>query len=90
VWSKKDTVGGQQYDLNDISLFFSSPLLFLTSACTPTGNRELKEAIREGVDTIEHASLGLSSLPPSPSFSGSPWDIYDDDYILPKREETAR
>jgi hypothetical protein len=69
VFSKTDTVGDQQYDLAEMHA---------------RGAAGIKDAIRAGVDTIEHASLADPEAIALAKQHGT-WfdmDIYDDDYIL--------
>jgi imidazolonepropionase-like amidohydrolase len=58
VLSKTDTVGAQQYDLAEMkALVDEAHMLGLRVAVHAHGTSGIKDAIRAGVDTIEHASL---------------------------------
>jgi imidazolonepropionase-like amidohydrolase len=85
VLSKGDTAGGQQYSLEEMkALVDEAHLLGLRVAVHAHGTSGIKDAIRAGADTIEHASLAddeaiALALSHGTYFS---MDIYDDDYIL--------
>jgi len=85
VFSKTDTVGGQQYDLAEMTaLVETAHMLGLRVAVHAHGKAGIKDAIRAGVDKIEHASLGDEEAFALAKQHGT-WfdmDIYDDDYIL--------
>jgi imidazolonepropionase-like amidohydrolase len=85
VFSKTDTVGGQQYDLAEMTaLVAEAHMLGLKVAVHAHGTAGIKDAIRAGVDTIEHASLADAEAFELAKQHGT-WfdmDIYDDDYIL--------
>jgi imidazolonepropionase-like amidohydrolase len=85
VFSKTDTVGGQQYDLAEMTaLVETAHMLGLKVAVHAHGTAGIKDAIRAGVDTIEHASLADDEAFALAKQHGT-WfdmDIYDDDYIL--------
>jgi imidazolonepropionase-like amidohydrolase len=85
VFSKTDTVGGQQFDLNEMkALVDEAHMLGLKVAVHAHGTAGIKDAIRAGVDTIEHASLADAEAFTLAKQHGT-WfsmDIYDDDYIL--------
>jgi imidazolonepropionase-like amidohydrolase len=85
VLSKTDTVGGQQYDLAEMkALVDEAHMLGLKVAVHAHGAAGIKDAIRAGVDTIEHASLADEEAFALAKQHGT-WfsmDIYDDDYIL--------
>jgi len=59
--------------------------------CTPTAPSGIKDAIRAGVDTIEHASLADEEAFALAKQRGTYFDmdIYDDDYILAEARRTA-
>jgi len=85
VLSKTDTVGGQQYTLAEMSaLVDEAHLLGLKVAVHAHGTSGIKDAIRAGVDTIEHASLADAEAIALARQHGTYFsmDIYDDDYIL--------
>jgi imidazolonepropionase-like amidohydrolase len=85
VLSKTDTVGGQQYDLAEMkALVDEAHMLGLKVAVHAHGTSGIKDAIRAGVDTIEHASLADDEAFALAKQHGTYFsmDIYDDDYIL--------
>jgi imidazolonepropionase-like amidohydrolase len=90
VFSKTDTVGGQQYDLEEMkALVNEAHMLGLKVAVHAHGTNGIKDAIRAGVDTIEHASLADEEAFALAKQHGT-WfsmDIYDDDYILAEGEK---
>jgi imidazolonepropionase-like amidohydrolase len=92
VLSKSDTVGGQQYDLNEMkALVDEAHMLGLKVAVHAHGTSGIKDAIRAGVDTIEHASLADEEAFALAKQRGT-WfsmDIYDDDYILAEGEKNG-
>jgi imidazolonepropionase-like amidohydrolase len=85
VFSKTDTVGGQQYSLVEMkALVDEAHMLGLRVAVHAHGTSGIKDAIRAGVDTIEHASLADEEAFALAKQHGT-WfsmDIYNDDYIL--------
>jgi len=85
VMSKGDTVGGQQYSLTEMrAIVDEAHMLGLKVAVHAHGTEGIKDAIRAGVDTIEHASLADDEAFALAKQHGT-WfsmDIYDDDYIL--------
>jgi imidazolonepropionase-like amidohydrolase len=85
VMSKGDTVGGQQYSLAEMrAIVDEAHMLGLKVAVHAHGTEGIKDAIRAGVDTIEHASLADDEAFALAKQHGT-WfsmDIYDDDYIL--------
>ena len=85
VFSKTDSVGAQQYDLAEMkALVDEAQMLGLRVAVHAHGTAGIKDAIRAGVDTIEHASLADAEAFALARQHGT-WfsmDIYDDDYIL--------
>jgi imidazolonepropionase-like amidohydrolase len=85
VLSKTDTVGAQQYDLAEMkALVGEAHMLGLKVAVHAHGTSGIKDAIRAGVDTVEHASLADEEAFALAKQHGT-WfsmDIYDDDYIL--------
>jgi imidazolonepropionase-like amidohydrolase len=84
VFSKTDSVGGQQYDLAEMkALVDEAHMLGLKVAVHAHGAAGIKDAIRAGVDTIEHASLADDEAFKLAKEHGT-WfsmDIYNDDYI---------
>ena len=85
VLSKTDTVGAQQYDLAEMkALVDEAHMLGLKVAVHAHGTSGIKDAIRAGVDTIEHASLADEEAFSLAKQHGT-WfsmDVYNDDYIL--------
>lgn len=85
VLSKTDTVGGQQYDLAEMkALVDEAHMLGLKVAVHAHGTSGIKDAIRAGVDTVEHVSLADDEAFALAKQHGT-WfsmDIYNDDYIL--------
>lgn len=85
VLSKTDTVGAQQYDLAEMkALVDEAHMLGLKVAVHAHGTNGIKDAIRAGVDTVEHVSLADDEAFALAKQHGT-WfsmDIYNDDYIL--------
>src|SRR5258708_1606047 len=92
VLSKTDSVGGQQYDLAEMkALVDEAHMLGLRVAVHAHGTAGIKDAIRAGVDTIEHASLADDEAFALAKQHGT-WfsmDIYNDDYILAEGEKNG-
>ncbi len=92
VFSKTDTVGGQQYDLTEMkALVDEAHMLGLKVAVHAHGTAGIKDAIRAGVDTIEHASLADDEAFALAKQHGT-WfsmDIYNDDYTLAEGEKNG-
>jgi len=92
VLSKTDTVGGQQYDLAEMkALVDEAHMLGLKVAVHAHGTSGIKDAIRAGVDTIEHASLADEEAFTLAKQHGT-WfsmDIYNDDYIMAEGEKNG-
>jgi imidazolonepropionase-like amidohydrolase len=92
VFSKTDTVGGQQYDLAEMkAIVDEAHMLGLKVAVHAHGTSGIKDAIRAGVDTIEHASLADEEAFALAKQHGT-WfsmDIYNDDYILAEGEKNG-
>jgi imidazolonepropionase-like amidohydrolase len=92
VLSKTDAVGAQQYDLSEMkALVDEAHMLGLKVAVHAHGTSGIKDAIRAGVDTIEHASLADAEAFALAKQHGT-WfsmDIYDDDYILAEGEKNG-
>ena len=85
VFSKTDKVGVQQYSLEEMqALVQEAHMLGMRVAVHAHGADGIKDAIRAGVDTIEHASLADAEAFALARQHGT-WfsmDIYNDDYIL--------
>jgi len=85
VFSKTDSVGGQQYSQEEMNaLVAEAHMLGLRVAVHAHGAAGINAALRAGTDTIEHASLADDESFALAKKIGS-WfsmDIYDDDYIL--------
>jgi len=92
VLSKTDSVGAQQYDLAEMkALVDEAHMLGLRVAVHAHGTSGIKDAIRAGVDTIEHASLADEEAFALAKQHGT-WfsmDIYNDDYILAEGEKNG-
>ena len=92
VFSKTDSAGGQQYDLEEMkALVAEAHMLGLKVAVHAHGTAGIKDAIRAGVDTIEHASLADEEAFALAKQHGT-WfsmDIYDDDYIMAEGEKNG-
>jgi imidazolonepropionase-like amidohydrolase len=92
VFSKTDTVGGQQYGPDEMkALVDEAHMLGLKVAVHAHGASGIKEAIRAGADTIEHASLADEEAFALAKARGT-WfsmDIYNDDYILAEGEKNG-
>ncbi|HWW20044.1 MAG TPA: amidohydrolase family protein [Steroidobacteraceae bacterium] len=92
VLSKTDSVGGQQYDLTEMkALVDEAHMLGLKVAVHAHGTAGIKDALRAGVDTIEHASLADEEAFALARQHGAYFDmdIYDDDYILAEGEKNG-
>jgi imidazolonepropionase-like amidohydrolase len=85
VLSKADSVGAQQISLDEIkAVVEEAHRLGLRVAVHAHGTAGINDALRAGVDTIEHASLADADSFKLAKQHGA-WfdmDIYDDDYIL--------
>ncbi|QXQ05452.1 amidohydrolase family protein [Sphingosinicellaceae bacterium] len=85
VFSKTDSVGGQQYSQEEMNaLVAEAHQLGMKVAVHAHGTAGINAALRAGTDTIEHASLADDESFALAKKIGS-WfsmDIYDDDYIL--------
>jgi imidazolonepropionase-like amidohydrolase len=92
VFSKSDTVGGQQYDLAEMkALVDEAHMLGLKVAVHAHGAAGIKDAIRAGADTIEHCSLADEEAFALAKQHGT-WfsmDVYNDDYILAEGEKNG-
>lgn len=92
VFSKTDTVGGQQMSLEEIkAVTDEAHMLGMRVAAHAHGTAGINEALRGGVDTIEHASLADEESFKLAKAKGA-WldmDIYNDDYILAEGEKNG-
>ena len=85
VLSKTDSVGAQQLDLGEMTAVANEAhMLGLRVAVHAHGTNGIKDAIRAGIDTIEHASLADDEAIALAKQHGTYFDmdIYNDDYIL--------
>jgi imidazolonepropionase-like amidohydrolase len=92
VLSKTDSVGAQQYDLAEMkAIVDEAHMLGLKVAVHAHGTSGIKDAIRAGVDTIEHASLADEEALTLAKQHGTYFsmDVYDDDYILAEGEKNG-
>jgi imidazolonepropionase-like amidohydrolase len=92
VLSKTDSVGGQQYSLAEMTaLVDEAHMLGLRVAVHAHGAAGIKDALRAGVDTIEHASLADEEAFTLAKQHGAYFsmDVYDDDYILAEGEKNG-
>lgn len=85
VLSKSDVAGAQQMTLAEMqAVTAEAHMLGLKVAAHAHGTSGINDALRAGVDTIEHASLADAESFRLAKAAGA-WfsmDIYDDDYIL--------
>ena len=85
VLSKTDSVGAQQLGYDEIkAIVDEAHMLGMRVAVHAHGTAGINDALRAGVDTIEHASLADAESFRLAKAHGA-WfdmDIYDDDYIL--------
>ena len=92
VFSKTDTVGGQQMSLEEIrAVTDEAHMLGMRVAAHAHGTAGINDALRGGVDTIEHASLADEESFKLAKAKGA-WldmDIYNDDYILAEGEKNG-
>jgi len=92
VMSKTDTAGGQQYSLEEMkAIVDEAHMLGLKVAVHAHGTSGINDAIRAGVDTIEHASLADHESFALAKQHGTYFDmdIYNDDYILAEGEKNG-
>ena len=92
VLSKGDSVGAQQLSLDEIkAIVEEAHRLGLRVAVHAHGTDGINDALRAGVDTIEHASLADAESFRLAKQHGA-WfdmDIYNDDYILAEGEKNG-
>jgi imidazolonepropionase-like amidohydrolase len=92
VLSKTDSVAAQQYNLAEMTAIVDEAhMLGLRVAVHAHGTAGIKDAIRAGVDTVEHASLADDEAFTLAKQHGTYFsmDIYDDDYILAEGEKNG-
>jgi len=92
VLSKTDSVSGQQYDLAEMkALVAEAHMLGLKVAVHAHGTAGIKDALRAGVDTIEHASLADEEAFTLAKQHGAYFsmDIYCDDYLQAEGEKNG-
>lgn len=92
VLSKTDAAGAQQFDLTEMkALVEEAHMLGLKVAVHAHGTSGIKDALRAGVDTIEHASLADEEAFALAKQHGAYFsmDIYNDDYILAEGEKNG-
>jgi imidazolonepropionase-like amidohydrolase len=92
VLSKTDSASGQQYDLTEMkAIVDEAHMLGLKVAVHAHGTSGIKDAIRAGVDTIEHASLADEEAFALAKQHGTYFsmDIYVDDYIVAEGEKNG-
>ena len=92
VLSKTDSAGAQQMTFDEIKAAVDEAhMLGLKVAVHAHGDDGIRDAIRAGVDSIEHASLASPETIALAKAKGT-WfsmDIYDDDYILAEGEKNG-
>jgi imidazolonepropionase-like amidohydrolase len=92
VLSKTDAVGVQQFDLQEMkAIVDEAHMLGLRVAVHAHGTAGIKDALRAGVDTIEHASLADAEAFTLAKQHGAYFsmDVYNDDYILAEGEKNG-
>jgi imidazolonepropionase-like amidohydrolase len=92
VLSKTDSVAAQQYNFVEMTAIVDEAhMLGLRVAVHAHGTAGIKDAIRAGVDTVEHASLADDEAFALAKQHGTYFsmDIYDDDYILAEGEKNG-
>jgi imidazolonepropionase-like amidohydrolase len=92
VLSKSDVAGAQQLSYDEMkAIVDEAHMLGLRVAAHAHGTAGINDALRAGVDTIEHASLADEESFRLAREKGK-WfsmDIYDDDYILAEGEKNG-
>jgi imidazolonepropionase-like amidohydrolase len=92
VMSKTDAPGVQQFDLAEMkAIVDEAHMLGLRVAVHAHGTSGIKDALRAGVDTVEHASLADAEAFALAKQHGAYFsmDVYDDDYILAEGEKNG-
>ena len=92
VFSKTDSVGAQQMSLEEVrAVVDEAHMLGMRVAAHAHGTAGINDALRAGVDTIEHASLADAESFKLAKAKGA-WfdmDIYNDYYILAEGEKNG-
>ncbi|PTR11468.1 MULTISPECIES: amidohydrolase family protein [unclassified Novosphingobium] len=92
VFSKTDSVGAQQMSFDELkAVADEAHMLGMRVAAHAHGKAGINDALRAGIDTIEHASLADEESFKLAKAKGA-WldmDIYNDDYILAEGEKNG-
>jgi len=92
VFSKTDSVGTQQMSFEELkAVADEAHMLGMRVAAHAHGTAGINDALRAGIDTIEHASLADAESFKLAKAKGA-WldmDIYNDDYILAEGEKNG-
>jgi imidazolonepropionase-like amidohydrolase len=92
VFSKTDSVGAQQMSFEELkAVADEAHMLGMRVAAHAHGTAGINDALRAGIDTIEHASLADAESFKLAKAKGA-WldmDIYNDDYILAEGEKNG-
>jgi imidazolonepropionase-like amidohydrolase len=92
VFSKTDSVGAQQMSFEELkAVADEAHMLGMRVAAHAHGTAGINDALRAGIDTIEHASLADEESFKLAKAKGA-WldmDIYNDDYILAEGEKNG-
>ena len=92
VFSKTDSVGAQQMSYEELkAVADEAHMLGMRVAAHAHGTAGINDALRAGIDTIEHASLADEESFKLAKAKGA-WldmDIYNDDYILAEGEKNG-
>lgn len=92
VFSKTDSVGAQQMSFDELkAVADEAHMLGMRVAAHAHGTAGINDALRAGIDTIEHASLADEESFKLAKAKGA-WldmDIYNDDYILAEGEKNG-
>src|SRR3984957_2187351 len=92
VLTRTDVVGAQQFNLEEMkAIVDEAHMLGLRVAVHAHGTSGIKDAIRAGVDTVEHASLADEEAFALAKQHGTYFsmDIYDDDYIMAEGDKNG-
>ncbi|MFS0773906.1 amidohydrolase family protein [Sphingomonas sp. 1P08PE] len=92
VLSRRDAPGAQQMSIDEMkAVADEAHMLGMKVAAHAHGTAGINDAIRAGIDTIEHASLADATSFKLAKERGA-WfsmDVYDDDYILAEGEKNG-